>query len=98
MNQQARARLLWKIPTSGSVISPRGDRFVTPAKFDHQGDDWTVNAWSLVVESAGPVTPDGSQPVRVHFLMPDSPNDWLTPGRHFLLLEGDLQLAEGIVE
>lgn len=79
-------------------MSPRGQRFVVPAKFDHQGDDWTSNAWSLVVESDKAVSADGSQVVNVGFLMPEGPQQWLSSGRRFSLFEGRLLLAEGVVE
>jgi hypothetical protein len=98
MNHQVRARLFWKIANPGDAISPRGRRFVVPAKFAHQGDDWTSNAWSLVVESDKAMSADGSQVVNVGFLMPDGPRQWLSPGQRFSLYEGKLLLAEGVVE
>jgi hypothetical protein len=35
---------------------------------------------------------------RLSFLVPDAPHDWLSLGRRFTLFEGELALAEGIVE
>ncbi len=58
-----------------------------PAKFDHQGDDWTDHAWSLVVESDS--KPD------VRGLMPNAPADWPVQGKKFTLQEGSKRLAEG---
>jgi hypothetical protein len=95
MTQRIKARLNWMVPTAPDGSAPRGRRFSVPAKFDHQGDDWASNAWSLVIESD--VKPDarGRQEVQVHFLMPDAPVDWLAHGRKFTLQEGRTPLAEG---
>ena len=92
------ARLKWKIPVSPGSASPRGERFVLPARFEHQNDDWTENAWSLVVEVASPPSADGIQTVRVRFLMPDAPEKWLASGETFSLFEGSLWVAEGTIE
>ncbi len=66
-----------------------------PAKFDHQGDDWTDHAWSLVVESDSKPDVRGLQEVQVYFLMPNAPADWLVQGKKFTLQEGSKRLAEG---
>lgn len=95
--KEMNARLTWCIscPTGGAY--PRGKVFATPARFEQQGDDWMANAWSLIVKAQGVVQPDGTQLVRVRFLMDDAPQEWLTPGRGFELYEGRLLLAEGVV-
>ncbi|WP_172805579.1 MULTISPECIES: hypothetical protein [Bradyrhizobium] len=74
---------------------PRGPHFSMPARFDHQGEDWIDNAWSLVVDLDGIPDPDRNQIGTVRFLMPDAPNDWLREGKRFILMEGPLALAEG---
>ena len=94
---KVKARLRWLIPLQKDGSSPGGGRVIRPAKFDHQSDDWTRNAWSLVVESETRPDDLGVQDVRVHFLMPNAPSDWLTRGRKFTLQEGLMPLAEGEV-
>lgn len=100
MNDEVKAQLVWKVasPDVGGATSPRGKQFVVPARFDHQGEDWTSDAWSLVVQSDEAISADGSQTVLVHFLMPEGPRQWLSPGRRFSLFEGRLLLAEGVIE
>jgi hypothetical protein len=95
---EVHARLTWRINRPAGVSYPRGEQFATPARFERQGDDWTADAWSLVVRAAGPVLPDATQPVRVRFLMDDAPQEWLSSGSRFELYEGRLLLAEGVVE
>lgn len=96
--KEVRARLKWKVPIPATSASPRGARFVVPARFEHQGDDWSTNAWSLVVETKSPPDASGVQAVEVHFLMEGAPSEWLAPGEQFSLYEGNLWLADGVVE
>lgn len=91
------AVLQWKIPSTSGLVSRRVHRFSRPAKFEHQGDEWLGDAWSVVIESVSPVSADGSQDVRVHFLVAEGPIEWLTLDRRFSLLEGELLLADGVV-
>jgi hypothetical protein len=95
---EVRARLTWRIKRPEGLPYPRGEQFATPARFERYGDDWTVDAWSLVMRAAGPVLQDATQPVRVRFLMDDAPQEWLSSGSTFELYEGRLSLAEGVVE
>lgn len=96
MMHTAKVRLHWL--TSGlSNHSPRGQRFSLPARFDHQGEDWTHDAWSLVVEVEGVPDAEGYQVGAARFLVPDAPDDWLSEGKRFTLFEGRLALAEGEV-
>lgn len=97
MMQRVKARLNWMIPARPDGSAPRGPKFSMPAKFDHQGDDWAANAWSLVIEGNTALDPRGAQTVQVHFLAPDAPNGWLVHGRKFTLQEGLHCLAEGEV-
>lgn len=97
MTLEVRARLKWCIPLAG-IGYPRGKQFATPARFDHQRDDWTNDAWSVVVSAADPVTTRSMQDVRIRFLMNEAPDHWLVPGKRFELYEGRLLLAEGVVE
>jgi hypothetical protein len=78
--------------------SPRGIRFVRPVRFDHQGEDWTNNAWSLVISTEGLPNDQGCQFGSAMFLVPDAPHEWLSAGKRFTLYEGYLPIAEGIVE
>lgn len=90
--------LEWKVPVVSDRGFPRGARFTVPARFSHQGSDWTKNAWSLVVECKAPVSQTGAQEAMVEFLMPSAPHEWLARGQRFDLFEGKLLLASGIVK
>lgn len=96
MTHSAKVRLHWLVSGS-SNYSPRGQRFSLPARFDHQGDDWTLDAWSLVIEVEGAPDHKGYQTAIARFLMPDAPNDWLLEGKRFTLFEGRIALVEGEV-
>jgi hypothetical protein len=91
------AELRWVVFRSFEQFRSVEGRFAVPARFDHQGEDWKNNAWSLVIQSEAPARSDGTQPVRVWFLVPDAPHEWLVPGRGFVLYEGSVQIAEGTV-
>jgi hypothetical protein len=94
MTTPATAQLRWlKFAPDGSALRPV--RFVVPAKFDHQGDDWRSNSWSLVVEHDRAADARSPQQVRVHFLADGAPVDWLVRGRKFILYDGWDPLAEG---
>ena len=97
MNQAAKVRLHWLV-TAPPGKSPRGLRFSTPARFDHQGEDWIRDAWSLMIDTQGIPDAQGQQFATAKFLVPNAPHDWLAPGKHFTLFEGELALAEGVVE
>lgn len=96
MTMHATARLRWlKFAPDGSA--PRPEKFTVPAKFDHQGDDWRNNSWSLVVEHSRDLDAHEAQEVEIYFLMSGAPADWLTSGRKFILYDGSEPLAEGVV-
>ncbi|WP_154070946.1 hypothetical protein [Bradyrhizobium lablabi] len=92
--RRAKVLLHWLV-TGQLDVSPRGSHFSLPARFDHQGDDWMDNAWSLVVDLDGSPDSHRNQVGTVGFLMPEAPNDWLREGKRFILMEGPLALAEG---
>jgi hypothetical protein len=87
-------------PSDGSPNdhSPLGEHFSRPARFDHQGDDWTDDAWSLVVDVKGRPNIQGEQDGTVRFLMPTAPQEWLSVGKKFTLFEGRTPVAEGEVK
>jgi hypothetical protein len=97
MTQTAKVLLHWLV-SGPSNHSPRGQRFSLPARFDHQGEDWLDDAWSLVVEVEGVPDAEGCQIATVRFLVPDAPHDWLSEGKRFTLFEGRLALAEGQIK
>jgi hypothetical protein len=94
MTRTAEVLLHWLV-SGPSNHSPRGQRFSLPARFDHQGEDWTKDAWSLVVDVEGVPDAEGHQAGTVRFLVPGAPHDWLSEGRRFTLFEGRVALAEG---
>lgn len=95
MTYSAQVRLHW-LHRSGSA-SPLGQHFARPARFDHQGDDWIDNAWSLVIDVAGMPDSQGYQIAAARFLMPTAPQAWLSAGRRFVLFDGRDPIAEGEV-
>ena len=97
MNRTVKILLRWLVSAPPGQ-SPRGRRFSRPARFENQGDDWTQNAWSLVINSEGVPDAKGEQSATAKFLVADAPHDWLSAGKRFTLYEGKLALAEGVVE
>ena len=96
MNRTVRVLLRWLVSEPASQ-SPRGPRFSTPARFDHQGENWTRDAWSLIITTAGTPDAKGQQFATARFLVPDAPHEWLSVGKRFTLFEGK-PIAEGLVE
>ena len=96
MNRIVKVVLHWLVNTPNGT-SPRGQQFSRPARFDHQGEDWIRNAWSLVITTEGSPDVTGRQLATAEFLMSEAPHDWLSVGRHFTLFE-DVAIAEGVVE
>jgi hypothetical protein len=97
MNRTAKVTLYW-IEKPLDRPFPRAQKFSRPARFDHQGEDWKHDAWSLTVITEGAVDEENHETATANFLVPDAPHDWLSVGRHFTLFEGELALAECVVE
>lgn len=72
--------------------------FILPARFDHQGDDWKKDAWSLVIEVEGTPDESGKQNGTARFLMSSAPQAWLSEGGRFTIFEGALELGVGTVK
>ena len=96
MTHSAKVLLHWLYRPSDR--SPLGQHFSRPARFDHQGDDWTSNAWSLVMDLKGSPDVQGYQAGTARFLMPTAPQLWLSVGQRFTLFDGQLPVAEGEVK
>ena len=94
MTHKANVLLRWLVSVP-SRQSPRGKQFSLPARFDHQGEDWTHDVWSLVIEVQGSPDPQGYQMASARFLAPGAPLDWLSVGNRFTLMEGRLPIATG---
>jgi hypothetical protein len=94
MRKPVAARLKWlKFAPDGSA--PRPGRFVSPARFEHQRDDWRGDSWSLTIEFDSKSNPKVPQIVQVDFLANDAPINWLLKGRRFTLFDGAEAMAEG---
>jgi len=93
MTHTAKVRLHWLVETH---TRNQEQRIVRPARFDHQGEDWKKDAWSLVIEAAGAPDDNGNQVGTARFLSSAAPHDWLSEGRRFTLFENKA-LAEGEV-
>jgi hypothetical protein len=97
----AKVLLRWLNRTSDgspSDGSPLGEHFSRPARFDHQGDDWTEDAWSLVVDVKGRPNIQGELDGTARFLTPTAPQEWLSVGKKFTLFEGRTPVAKGEVK
>jgi len=94
VTRTAEVHLHWLV-SGPSNHSPRGQRFSLPARFDHQGEDWTEDAWGLVVDVEGVPDAESHQVGIARFLMPGAPHDWLSEGKRFILFEGRSAIAEG---
>jgi hypothetical protein len=97
MNRTVKILLRWSMNLPTGRFQ-RGHSFSRPARFKDQGDDWTQNAWSLVINTEGVPDAEGEQLANVKFLVADAPHDWLSIGKRFTLYEGSLALAEGVVK
>ena len=94
-----RARIVFHWSQQRAAIhSSKNQQFVLPARFDHQGDGWKENAWSVVIEPEGLHDESGKQSGVARFLSPSAPQDWLSEGNGFTVFEGALALGVGIVE
>jgi len=94
---KAKVHLHW-LASGLTNHSPCGQRLLLPARFDHQGEDWTNDAWSLVVDVEGVPDAQGYQVGTARFLVPGAPHVWLSEGKRFTLFEGRLALAEGEIK
>ena len=74
---------------------PPGPRYTTVARFEEQGDKWTEDAWSLVVEYVTPPDEHLSHIAKVHFLASGGPSAWMHAGAKFELMEGPKIVARG---
>lgn len=97
MNRTAKILLRWLV-NAPIGQSPRDQRFSRPARFENQGEDWIQNAWSLVITTEGVPDAKGKQSATAKFLVAGAPHEWLSVGKRFTLYEGELALAEGMVE
>lgn len=79
-------------------LSPKSQRFVLPARFDHQRDDWKKDAWSLAIEVEGTPDESGKQNGITRFLVPNASQHWLSEGQRFTLFEGALSVGVGTVK
>jgi hypothetical protein len=94
MKRTARVLLRWLVTDSEL---PRGKRFSVSARFDRQGDDWTSDAWSLVIEAEEKPDAKRQQAATAWFLADAAPKAWLAPGKKFTLFTLK-PIAEGLVE
>ncbi|MBX9681725.1 MAG: hypothetical protein K2X38_23450 [Gemmataceae bacterium] len=81
----------------GRKSIPAGSRFVIPAKFEAATDHHDVQSWSLVRPMQS--RPAGSTEwiAEVSFLAPAAPQELLSDGAKFELMEGGRCVARGMV-
>jgi hypothetical protein len=97
MTRTVKIQLCWSADAR-SNHPKRAQRFSLPARFDHQDDDWTSDAWSLVIELTGLPDAQGYQTADAKFLVPNAPHSWLSEGKKFVLFDGNRELAAGEVQ
>jgi hypothetical protein len=96
----ALAKIQWLKPDQGGrTVPPPGPRYSTIARFGGQtAEEWSVNAWSLVLDLEGVPDEMWSQTARVRFLNEEeAPASWLQPAGTFALFEGIRKVAEGTI-
>ena len=84
----------WLHPSQGGrQVLPDGKHFVAVGKFPHQSyQDWLKSAWSLQLNWLDKDNP-GSWYGLAHFVSPEGPTGWLTPGGYFDIFEGPKKVA-----
>jgi hypothetical protein len=82
----------------GLAQPPMGPRYTGSARFKNDRTAWQREVWSLVVEYIE--MPDASLSHRVSISIPakHAPQQLLSRGSQFELMEGDRVIATGIVE
>lgn len=93
----ARARLVWLALSPLMKASNEPIMFSTVAKFDHQGEDWKSDAWSVAINGQAPPEIGCPQIMNVRFLAEAAPHEWLSVGRKFELYGGSGVVACGEV-
>jgi hypothetical protein len=94
------AKIRWLKPDEGGRHAPPAGQYSTVAKFEAQTDeDWTKDAWSLVLSLEGTPDENWTQTALVRFLVNEesAPGQWLQPRSRFALFEGRKKVAEGTV-
>jgi hypothetical protein len=97
-SRNVEAELQWRSKAEGGRSSvPSGPKYTTVARFASQGENWTRDAWSLVVEFLMPPDSQLRHRVRVHFLVEGAPKELLSAGSEFKFMEGARPVAHGRV-
>src|SRR5262249_12313861 len=97
-DRTVRADLQWLTREQGGRHAPPiGPTYSTVAKFEAQGDDWLKEAWSVVVTFTSQPNAERRHEVAIRFLGREAPQEYLSLGSRFSLMEGARAVAEGIV-
>jgi hypothetical protein len=98
-DQIVRADLRWLTQEQGGRFAPPlGPTYSSVARFSVQSDDeWMKEAWRVVVIFISEPDLERRHEVAIRFLVPEAPQDYLSPGSRFSLMEGMRAVAEGIV-
>ncbi|TAN35302.1 MAG: hypothetical protein EPN23_11335 [Verrucomicrobia bacterium] len=97
MKKIVQAHLKWRnLEDGGRQSPPPGPRYSTVARFEHQKESWSKEAWSVVVEFIEPPDRELCHRVSVKFLA-DGPEELLEPGSVFELMEGRQSVAKGTI-
>jgi hypothetical protein len=74
---------------------PKGNRYITVAKFEEDRDTWEKEAWSIILEFIQPPINQGNPSKGMaRFLVEDAPTDRLITGKKFEMYEGREKVAE----
>lgn len=79
----------------GTAQRPHGLRYVGISRFDSDGPEWPDGAFSVVCEFEVPPSErnSDSSEATVRFLVPDAPQERLSPGVRFRLYQGTVAVA-----
>lgn len=98
MSNQPVARIQWlNSAEGGRQQPPSGPTYTTVARFERQGDQWTNDAWSLVLDFMGSPDDRLCHQAKVRFLAESGPSGWLEKGSRFELMEGPRVVARGLI-
>ena len=98
LTTQPVARVQWlSAAEGGRKRLPLGSTYSAVARFEHQGDTWMSEAWSLVLDLVEPPDDHLCHLAKVRFLVEGGPAGWLAAGNSFQLMEGSRVVARGTI-
>lgn len=90
------AKLRFLPPEQGGRRSrPIGPHYSTAAEFEGVSGHSSSDTWSVIATFRDAIDEEGDVTAEIEFLSPDAPQELLTEGAHFTLMEGARTVARG---